>query len=128
MQDLIAALLAWLLGVLAPGCGQRRAGTPPPFPAYARGVEESRPTTTPARQSPRERIGSPQGSTTHPRPPYGLAETFAGEDTALIRPYLIACERQEERARQRWRCVSLVLAADFGIDLDTRDVHAAGVA
>ncbi|MER7918128.1 MULTISPECIES: hypothetical protein [unclassified Streptomyces] len=64
-----------------------------------------------------------------PRSPYGLSEMLDGEATALIRPYLAAHERQEERAaRQRWRCLSLVVAADFGIDLDTRDVHATGVA
>ncbi|UUS32963.1 MULTISPECIES: hypothetical protein [Streptomyces] len=47
----------------------------------------------------------------------------------MIRPYLAAYERQEERAaRQRWRRLSLVMAADFGLDLDTRDVHATGAA
>ncbi|MFJ8664288.1 hypothetical protein [Streptomyces sp. NPDC093600] len=55
-------------------------------------------------------------------------ERIDGEGTALIRPYLVECERQEERARQRWRRLSLVMAADFGIDLDSRDVHGAGVA
>ncbi|WP_282697543.1 hypothetical protein [Streptomyces sp. CC208A] len=55
--------------------------------------------------------------------------TLNGESTALVRPYLVTHERQEERAaRQRWRRLSLVLAADFGVDLDTRDVHAVGVA
>ncbi|WP_260606713.1 hypothetical protein [Streptomyces sp. WAC08241] len=64
-----------------------------------------------------------------PRSPYGLIETLDGEATALIRPYLTAYERQEERAaRQRWRCLSLVMAADFGVDLDTGDVHATGAA
>ncbi|MGW5420195.1 hypothetical protein [Streptomyces sp. NPDC003943] len=56
-------------------------------------------------------------------------ETFDGETTVLIRPYLVAYERQEERAaRQRWRRLSLVMAADFGFDLDTRDVHTTRVA
>ncbi|MEL7992119.1 MULTISPECIES: hypothetical protein [Streptomyces] len=62
------------------------------------------------------------------RSPYGLGERLAGEDTALIRPYLAAYERQEERSRQRSRRLRLVMAADFGIDLDDRDVHAGGVA
>ena len=63
-----------------------------------------------------------------PRSPYGAPEALAGEDTVLIRPYLVAHERQEERAaRQRWRRLSLVMAADFGVDLDARDVHAVGV-
>ncbi|MFI8522679.1 hypothetical protein ACIGEZ_33535 [Streptomyces sp. NPDC085481] len=51
-----------------------------------------------------------------------------GEDTALVRPYLVEYERQEERARQGWRRLGLVLAADFGIDQDTWDVHPLGVA
>ncbi|WP_370414121.1 hypothetical protein [Streptomyces fradiae] len=91
MRNLIAALLARLLGLLAPGSG-------------------------------------PQGQAVRPRSPYGLGETLDGADTPLIRPYLVALERQEERARRRWRRLSLFLAADFGLDLDTRDIHAAGVA
>ncbi|MEU9699758.1 hypothetical protein [Streptomyces sp. NPDC047981] len=38
----------------------------------------------------------------------------------MIRPYLLAHERQ---TRQLQRRISLVLAADFGIDLDMRDMH-----
>ncbi|MEU5283613.1 hypothetical protein AB0G97_06280 [Streptomyces sp. NPDC020755] len=56
-------------------------------------------------------------------------ERLDGEATAIVRPYLVECEREEEHAaRQRLRRLSLVMAADFGIDLDTRDVHAMGVA
>ncbi|MFC7919413.1 hypothetical protein [Streptomyces cinereoruber] len=121
MRNLIAALLAWLLGVLAPGSGRRRSGTLPATPPFARRTEEARPAL-------RARFGPPRERTARPRSPYGLTETLDGEATALIRPYLVECERQEERARQRWRCLSLVMAADFGIDLDTRDVHATGVA
>ncbi|MGW6567059.1 hypothetical protein [Streptomyces sp. NPDC054975] len=120
MRNLIAALLAWLLGVLVPGSGRRRSGALPATPPSARRTEEVRPVL-------RERFG-PRERTARPRSPYGLTETLDGEATALIRPYLVECERQEERARQRWRCLSLVMAADFGIDLDTRDVHATGVA
>ncbi|WP_327339416.1 hypothetical protein OG384_29275 [Streptomyces sp. NBC_01324] len=75
-----------------------------------------------------ERSGQVRERAARPRSPYALAERLAGEDTALIRPYLVAYERQEERARQRLRRLSLVMAADFGIDLDARDVHAMGVA
>lgn len=39
-----------------------------------------------------------------------------------MRPYLVADE--QERARQRRRRVALVLAADFGIDLDAHVVGA----
>ncbi|KIX79296.1 hypothetical protein SF23_01350 [Streptomyces sp. MBRL 10] len=121
MRNLIAALLAWLLGVLAPGSGRRRFGTAPATPPSVRRTGEARPVL-------RERLGPPRGWIARPRSPYGLTETLDGEATALIRPYLVECERQEERARQRWRCLSLVMAADFGIDLDTQDVHATGVA
>ncbi|MFV6027780.1 hypothetical protein [Streptomyces sp. NPDC056264] len=120
MRNLIAALLAWLLGVLAPGSGCRRAGGLLAPPASVRRTNEP--------QGLGERSSPTRGRSTRPRSPYGLGETLDGEDTALIRPYLLACERQEERARQQWRRLSLVVAADFGIDLDTRDVHAAGVA
>ncbi|WP_156722745.1 hypothetical protein [Streptomyces apocyni] len=51
-----------------------------------------------------------------------------GEETALVRPYLVEHERRQERARQRRRCLALVLAADFGVDLDRHLVGAAGVA
>ncbi|WP_323748978.1 hypothetical protein [Streptomyces sp. PR69] len=46
------------------------------------------------------------------RSPYGLDVSLDGGETALVRPYLIDCE-------QRQRRLSLVLAADFGIDLDS---------
>ncbi|MGW0465886.1 hypothetical protein ACWDX6_11515 [Streptomyces sp. NPDC003027] len=122
MRDLIAALLAWLPGVLAPGSGRRRAGAAPVTPASVRRTQGARPTRSHARQV------QARGQTERPRSPYGLVERIDGEGTALIRPYLAEYERQEERARQRWRRLSLVMAADFGIDLDTRDVHGAGVA
>jgi hypothetical protein len=49
-----------------------------------------------------------------------------GADSALVRPYLVAHDR-EVRLRRRRR-LALVLAADFGIDLDRRPVGAPGVA
>ncbi|WP_316248219.1 hypothetical protein [Streptomyces sp. TRM49041] len=51
-----------------------------------------------------------------------------GATIAMVRPYLIAHERRQERLRQRRRCLTLVLAADLGIDLDTRVLHGAEVA
>ncbi|MFC4608798.1 hypothetical protein ACFO9E_13360 [Streptomyces maoxianensis] len=48
-----------------------------------------------------------------------------GEEVALIRPYLVA---HEERQQQRRRRRNLVMAAHFGIDLDTRLIHSVGVA
>lgn len=128
MRNLIAALPAWLLGVLAPGSGRRRAGTRTATLPSAGRMTAARPAYMPAPQGLCDRIGPARVRTARPRSPYGLAEGFKGEDTALVRPYLVECERQEERARQRWRCLTAVMAADFGIDLDTRDVHGAGVA
>ncbi|MEV6696562.1 hypothetical protein AB0M68_05260 [Streptomyces sp. NPDC051453] len=110
---IIHDLLYLLLELLAPGSGRRRAGTL---------------SAAPARQGVR-RSGPARGTATRPRSPYGLVEMLDGEDAALVRPYLVEHERQEERAaRQQRRRLSLVMAADFGIDLDTRDVHAVGVA
>ncbi len=40
--------------------------------------------------------------------------------TARVRPYWTT----RERVTQYGRRTSLVLAADFGLDLDTRDIHA----
>ncbi|MEU2548395.1 hypothetical protein ABZ618_23635 [Streptomyces roseolus] len=104
MRNLIVALLARLLSALTADPRDAQAGTPTTAPAPALRAGECR-----------------------PRSPYVLTDPLTGESTALVRPYLLAHERQEERAaRQLWRRVSLVLAADLGIDLDTRDVHAAG--
>lgn len=122
MRNPIAALLAWLLSVLGPGSGRRRIDSLPAAPATVRRPEEEG-------ERPRVAAGHRvQERAARPRSPYGLGERLAGEDSALIRPYLVAYERQEERARQRSRRLSLVMAADFGIDLDARDVHAMGVA
>jgi hypothetical protein len=63
-----------------------------------------------------------------PRSPYGLDVPLDGAETAMVRPYLLACEQREERARQRQRRLALVLAADFGIDLDMHLVGAQGMA
>ncbi|MDV5148081.1 hypothetical protein R1T08_28920 [Streptomyces sp. SBC-4] len=63
-----------------------------------------------------------------PRSPYGLDGPLNGDESALVRPYLLAYDQRQERARQRQRRLALVLAADFGIDLDTRDLHGLGVA
>ncbi|MGW3399409.1 hypothetical protein [Streptomyces hydrogenans] len=103
MRNLIVALLTRLLSTLAADSRQPQASGHAAAPLPALRAEEHR-----------------------PRSPYGLPETLDGEGTALVRPYLLAHERQEEGARQRWRRACLVLAADFGIDLDTRDVHAVG--
>lgn len=96
-MGIIHASLRWVVEAFGPRPrgrhrGERVAAVPPP-PA---------PPAPPARPS-------------LPRSPYGLASPLNGEDSALVRPYLVAFE---ERQRQRERRLALVLAADFGIDLD----------
>ncbi|MFI8425313.1 hypothetical protein [Streptomyces sp. NPDC085460] len=110
--SIIHALLRLFSEAFPPG--SRHGRTDAPAPASVRPADKARP--KPVRET-----------AARPRSPYGLPETFDGEGTALVRPYLVAHERQEEGARQRWRRACLVLAADFGVDLDTRDVHAVGV-
>ncbi|WP_327323921.1 hypothetical protein OG735_16470 [Streptomyces sp. NBC_01210] len=46
-----------------------------------------------------------------------------GEDSALVRPYLLA---HEQRLRRQRRLV--LWLASYGIDLDTRDIHGLGAA
>ncbi|MDX3248620.1 hypothetical protein PV408_44460, partial [Streptomyces sp. ME18-1-4] len=60
------------------------------------------------------------------RSPYGLVTPLDGTDSLLVRPYLTAHDR--EAALQQRRRLALVLAADFGIDLDQHIVGAQGVA
>jgi hypothetical protein len=48
--------------------------------------------------------------------------TLDGSASPLVRPYLVAVER--EQARQSRRRLALVLATDFGIDLDRHVVGA----
>ncbi|MFD9225091.1 hypothetical protein ACFWDI_34995 [Streptomyces sp. NPDC060064] len=46
-----------------------------------------------------------------------------GEDSALVRPYLVAHEQ-----RRRRQCRRVLWLASYGIDLDTRDIHRLGAA
>jgi hypothetical protein len=46
----------------------------------------------------------------------------------MVRPYVVEAERGCERARQHRRRIALVLAADFGIDLDPHVIGAEGAA
>ncbi len=62
-----------------------------------------------------------------PRSPYGLDTPLDGEETALVRPYLVEYEQRQERARQRRRRLARVLAADFGVDFDRHLVGARGM-
>ncbi|KUN98042.1 hypothetical protein AQJ67_28720 [Streptomyces caeruleatus] len=103
-MGIIHALLCWVMEVFGPRPRGRhraeRAATVPQLLA---------PPTRPAHRS------------TSPRSPYGLESPLKGEETALVRPYLVAFE---ERQRQRERRLALVLAADFGIDLDQHVIGA----
>ncbi|AVV47267.1 hypothetical protein PYK79_18420 [Streptomyces sp. ID05-04B] len=108
-MSIIHALLRWILGVCAPGTGRRRAGARPPVADPARIA--ARPCCPAAARLP------------VPRSPYGLAEPLDGAATVPVRPYLLAAQRaraglEREQARQSRRRAALVLAADFGIDLD----------
>ncbi len=104
MRNLIAALLAWLLGVFVPGSGRRRAGTRPTTAAPA---PQPQTTDRPAYGQVGQ-FGPGWGWTARPQSPYGLRETFDGDTLALVRPYLIAHEERQERARQRRRCLTIV--------------------
>ncbi|MFJ8488793.1 hypothetical protein ACIRBZ_10545 [Streptomyces sp. NPDC094038] len=110
MPDLIRRLALWLRLLLAPGTGKRRRTRYRPRPTA---VPLAR--TAPAPEPP------PAGLPRH-RSPYGLATPLDGTASRLIRPYLLAHERhlahERETALQKRRRLALVLAADFGIDLD----------
>ncbi|QYX79845.1 hypothetical protein [Streptomyces akebiae] len=108
-MSIIHAFLRWALGVLAPGTGRRRAvlpggtaGSPPP------------PRTDASPPAPRRLPAQ--------RSPYGLHGPLDGGATVMVRPYVVESER--EQARQSRRRLALVLAADFGIDLDEHVVGA----
>lgn len=109
MYDLIPRALQWVRLLLGPGTGQRRRrprGHREPFPQLH--LAESLPVA---------------------RSPYGLHDPLDGGDSALVRPYLAVHERAvEEAAVQQRRRLALVLAADFGIDLDRHVIGAQGVA
>jgi hypothetical protein len=111
--SIIHALLRWALDLLAPGTGKRRAT---PFPA--------RPTTA-TNRSGAHGPHSPAPASRLPghRSPYGRDVPLDGHATALVRPYLATHERQRAQHRRR---LTLVLAADFGIDLDRHLVGAGG--
>lgn len=104
---IIHAFLRELLGLIAPGSGRRRAGSSPAAPVVA----------------PTRRTAAPQAPRL--RSPYGLDHPLDGNASVLVRPYLLAHERRQAQARRR---LTLLLAADFGIDLDTRVLHGTGVA
>ncbi|MFP8886068.1 MULTISPECIES: hypothetical protein [Streptomyces] len=125
MRDLIARalgrarrpVLAALLARLLPASGRHRR-TPVQAPAPLRRTASARPAPTGA--SAVARIPAP-------RSPYSReqARPLDGADSALVRPYWAAHERTaHERAARRRRRRVLWLAT-MGLDLDTRNIHAA---
>ncbi|RPE41655.1 hypothetical protein EDD90_4745 [Streptomyces sp. Ag109_O5-1] len=110
MHDLIPRALQWLRLLFAPGTGKRRRRPHrPPFPHLHLTLVRCPLTAEPPRLP------------SH-RSPYGLATLLDGAESALARPYLTAHER--EAALQQRRRLALVLAADFGIDLDRHVIGA----
>ncbi|WSQ11895.1 hypothetical protein OG604_31380 [Streptomyces sp. NBC_01231] len=106
MHDLIRRNLEWLRLLFAPGTGKRRRPRRHPSPYL-----------TPVR---------PSAPLPRHRSPYGLPTPLDGTASALVRPYLAALE--QEAALQQHRRLALVLAADFGIDLDRHLIGAQEVA
>ena len=81
---------------------------------------------TPRRTGPRPTDAPPHPRTAS-RPPLPLRPArvpLDGRATAPIRPYVLAAEREQERECARRRRITLVLASDFGIDLDRHVVGA----
>lgn len=111
MHDLIRRVTHRLHLLFAPGAGAHRAGGPRPH-----------------RRNSTDLISAPVGSPRPPLPrsPYCRHLPIDGSQTRLVRPYLTAHEQKE--ARQQHRRLALVLAADFGIDLDQHLIGAERVA
>ncbi|MEU8695135.1 hypothetical protein [Streptomyces sp. NPDC048665] len=110
MHEHICRILDRLSLLLAPGTGRRRAGGPPLTPD---------PTPWPDVRR------TPEPLPTH-RSPYCLHEPIDGSTTLLVRPYLAALDL--ERTHQARRRLALVLAADFGVDLDQHLIGMQGAA
>ncbi|WP_405880704.1 hypothetical protein OG762_20210 [Streptomyces sp. NBC_01136] len=113
MHDLIRRTLEWLRLLFGPGTGKRRrTHRHPHLCLHFTAVRH--PFTPLSPHLPRHRS------------PYGLFTPFDATDSALVRPYLAAHER--EAALQQRRRLALVLAADFGFDLDRHLIGAQEVA
>jgi hypothetical protein len=110
MRNFIRRTVHWLSLLLTPGTGTHRAGPRPVHPsplAHATAVPG-------LERLPRHRS------------PYGLDHPLDGTANRLVRPYLAAHERAV--AQQQRRSLTLVLAADFGTDLDRHLIGAGEVA
>ncbi|NEC16424.1 hypothetical protein G3I34_29980 [Streptomyces sp. SID8014] len=117
MYDPIRRITAWLLElVLGPGTGRHRVGT---------GRRRAIPVPARSGAAPAPRAGWTPGRLPVARSPYGLEHPLDGGASALVRPYLPAEDRRGVRRRRR---LALVLAADFGVDLDPHVLGASEVA
>ncbi|MGW7283233.1 hypothetical protein ACWGIV_34215 [Streptomyces sp. NPDC054844] len=103
MHDLIHRIAHWLGLLFGPGTGTHRAGSAP----RPRTLPSTAPARLPLHHS-----------------PYCRHLPLDGADSRLVRPYLAAHEREREQDRRGHRRLALVLAADFGIDLDQHVVGA----
>ncbi|MFD5075509.1 hypothetical protein [Streptomyces sp. NPDC058371] len=65
---------------------------------------------------------APHPATRAPRRPHAVTALIRGEDTRLVRPYLVAHEQREEARRQRARRRALWLAV-HGVDIGPRLIH-----
>ncbi|WSV69749.1 hypothetical protein OG623_20345 [Streptomyces sp. NBC_01012] len=81
--------------------------------------------------APSQRQSAPPCRRSAPRPhlpaarsPYGSDHALDGATSPLVRPYLLASDQEYAQRRRR---LALVLAADFGLDLDLHVVGAQGV-
>ncbi|MFI8088528.1 hypothetical protein ACIF9R_09430 [Streptomyces sp. NPDC086080] len=110
MPDLIRRLAHWLGLLFSPGTGTHRAGD--------LRLAHLTAAPTPTTDSPCLPLH---------RSPYCLHLPLDGADSRLVRPYLTAHEQERARQRRRRR-VTLVLATDFGIDLDQLPTGAGKVA
>ncbi|MFB7554877.1 hypothetical protein [Streptomyces brevispora] len=99
MLDCIARIFEPLLRLLAPAPGPHRSTEADLYPP---------PLRAPAAPRPRHTC------------------MLRGEDTALVRPYLLAHERSEEMRRQRARRRALWLAV-HGVDVGPRVIHGMAV-
>lgn len=113
MHDLIRRALTWMRLLLSPGTGKRR-------------LPRHRPYLCLHLTAVRHPAAPPPPCLSHYRSPYGLLTLLDGTDSAPVRPYLAAHDR--EAALKERRRLALVLAADFGIDLDRHLIGAQEVA
>ncbi|MEV0371207.1 hypothetical protein AB0I10_15480 [Streptomyces sp. NPDC050636] len=104
MTNAIARLLVPVLKLLFPAPGRHRSAGPPPTP-YSGHTPTARPHRNPVQQP----------------------ELLRGEDSALIRPYVLTHEELQERRLRRARRRTLWLAV-HGIDVGPRWIHGVKVA